>query len=409
MGSVRIQPRLDIPVIAPGGRTCRIERDRLPAPLHLGRSLARYGHLALRDRLKLGRAALALKGLDLDDPALDEVTFGAWLARHGQSDRAISALWDLIVRPTTNLPADQVSLSLAAKVFQTGLLSRSDASDIGWAAVPLGQLHGELVASALASAGVEVRTGVTARSVRSLEDGPVVDLRAGAGDGAGAGEERLAADAVVVALPHDLRRGVVGEQALGAEVSGLGMSPIVDVAVVFDRKITDHDLAAAVGSPVEWIFDRTHTAGVTRGQCLTVSLSAADGHLGRRPNELVASMVEALGELLPEVRRAQVIDAVVTRERTATFRGVPGTRALRVGPTTRLAGVFVAGAWTDTGWPATMEGAVRSGRSAARQCLAASPLSRRSASPGADIDGSGGHPRDHEPDNQPGTREAVAS
>jgi len=106
-------------------------------------------------------------------------------------------------------------------------------------------------------------------------------------------------------------------------------------------------------------------------------MSAADEHLGARPDDLVELVTRSLAELFPAARQASVVDAVVTRERTATFRGVPGTGALRLGPATGLGNLFLAGAWTDTGWPATMEGAVRSGNAAAALALRAVGHSRR--------------------------------
>ena len=144
---VLLQDRMDVPVLAPGRSRASIKAAALPAPLHLASSLARYHHLSLRERLRLGRPALALGRLDPDDPALDEVCFGDWLARKGQSERAIERLWNLIALPTLNVSAGEASLGLATKVFRVGLLDRSDAGDIGWSTVPLGQLHGEMPAA----------------------------------------------------------------------------------------------------------------------------------------------------------------------------------------------------------------------------------------------------------------------
>ena len=129
-GDVRLQERLALPVVAPGGRTSWLRRDPLPAPLHLARSVLGYRHLPVADRLRFGRAALKLRGLDLDDPALDEETFADFLGRHGQRPAAIERLWDLICTPTVNLHAGEASLTLAAMVFQIGLLTDGPASDL---------------------------------------------------------------------------------------------------------------------------------------------------------------------------------------------------------------------------------------------------------------------------------------
>jgi protoporphyrinogen oxidase len=279
------------------------------------------------------------------------------LRAHHQGPRAIESLWDLITLPTVNLPAEEASLALAARVFRTGLLDDNDGGDVGWSRVPLQHLHGDAAAAALAGAGVEV---VLSTSVSHVDGTTVV----AATDG-----RSFDADAVVVAFPHDVAAAVLPTGAVeGAE--RLGASAIVNVHLVLDRRVTDLPFAAVVGSPLQFVFDRTESSGATEGQCLAVSLSAADAYLGWPTSALVRHMVDALGEVFPAARAASVRDATVVREPRATFRGVPGTGSLRPTAATPIPGVFVAGAWTATGWPATMEGAVRSGRAAARAALA---------------------------------------
>jgi squalene-associated FAD-dependent desaturase len=337
---VHLQRRLELAVLDPDGRAAWLYRSSLPAPLHLSGSLARYGFLSRRERLAAVRAALALRELELADPSLDDRSFGDWLVEHGQSPRAIETFWDLIVLPTVNVRSHGASLALAAKVFQTGLLEQNAAADIGWAAVPLGRLHGEAAERALAAAGVEVR------------------LRALVGSLA-----ELGTETVVLAVPHREAGELLGRP----ELSGLGSAPIVNLHVVYDRKVTDLEFAAGVDTPVQFVFDRTGSSGLERGQYLAVSLSAADGYDRLRVDELRALFLPELARLFPATAKANVRDFFVTREPNATFRQGPGTASLRrvAGPP----GVHVAGAWTDTGWPATMEGAVRSGIAAARAAL----------------------------------------
>ena len=165
-GDVRLQSRLEVPVLRPGGPAGAIRRTRGPAPLHLLATLATYPHLSRRRRLAVIRAALALRRLDPDDIALDRLTFGEWLAARGQDAATVEGFWDLIVLPTVNVPAAEASLKLGAMVFRTGLLSRSDAADIGWATVPLSVLHGEAARRTLEAAGADVRTGAAVRGVR---------------------------------------------------------------------------------------------------------------------------------------------------------------------------------------------------------------------------------------------------
>jgi hydroxysqualene dehydroxylase len=360
--AVYLQPRLDIPVLSPKGGQASIARGSLRAPFHLAPALARYTHLGIGDRMRLAWPAVALSRLDPADPALDSITFGSWLSRHGQSDRAIERLWNLIALPTINVPASEASLALAVKVFRTGLLDRADAGDVGWSTVPLGELHGDRAARALDKAGVEVVLGARVQGVAARRGGGFDVVSA-------SGEQDLVADAVVVATPPEVAQRLVPEGVLPAEMD-LGQSPIVNVHLVLDRRVTDLALAAVVDSPIQFIFDRTASSGLGTGQCLSISLSAADDYIAQSSAQLVGVFFAALQTLLPVARTARLVDGVVTRERAATFRGGPGTAALRPGARTSVPGLFLAGAWCDTGWPATMEGAVQSGTTAARALLA---------------------------------------
>ncbi|MET7295591.1 hydroxysqualene dehydroxylase HpnE [Streptomyces griseoloalbus] len=363
-----LQDRLDVPVVdvrrPEGRRLGRLRRDALPVPLHLGRSLAAYPHLSLADRARVGRAALALKGLDLADPSLDTQDFGSWLTAHGQSPRAIEALWDLVGVATLNAVAGDASLSLAAMVFKTGLLSDPSAADIGWARVPLGELHDRLAREALDSAGVrtEVRTRVT--SVCANGDG---------GWSVQVPGESVRADAVVLAVPQREAYELLPAGALEApeRLLGIGTAPILNIHVVYDRKVLARPFFAALGTPVQWVFDRTAASGLKRGQYLALSQSVAQDEIDEPVAGLRERYLPELERLLPHARDARVEDFFVTRERTATFAPAPGVGRLRPGARTKAPGLYLAGAWTATGWPATMESAVRSGVGAADAALGA--------------------------------------
>ncbi|MEU4085786.1 hydroxysqualene dehydroxylase HpnE [Streptomyces aureus] len=367
-GLAPLQDRLDVPVLdleaPPGRRLGRIGRTALPVPLHLARSLATYPHLSLAERARVGRAALALKGLDLTDPALDAQNFGDWLAAHGQSRRAVEALWDLVGVATLNAVAQDSSLGLAAMVFKTGLLSDPGAADIGWARVPLGELHDTLARKALDSAGVrtEIRTRVT--SVSPYGNGRWSVQVPG---------ERLEADTVVLAVPQREAHGLLPEGALDTpeRLLDIGTAPILNVHVVYDRTVMTAPFFAALGSPVQWVFDRTEASGLREGQYLALSQSAAQDEIDEPVAVLRERYLPELERLLPGARGAGVKDFFVTRERTATFAPAPGVGRLRPGARTRAPGLYLAGAWTATGWPATMESAVRSGVGAADAALSA--------------------------------------
>jgi len=387
---VWVQPRLAIPVLKPGSKPAMLRRGVLPAPLHLAGALARYPHLTLRQRISAARAALALARLDPADAAVDAVLFGDWLGDHGQGPDALAALWDLIALPTLNLPASEASLALGAFVFKNGLLSGADAGDIGFHSATLSETIGEPAARELSRAGVEVRLGWRAERLSRTAAGIQVHGRGGSAAAAHSGHdseqesdedgsgtpgsdgEVLNAQAAILAVGHT-RAGGLLEPLLGAparRLEELASSPIVNLHVVYDRVVCDQRFAAGVGTPVQYVFDRTAAGGAPAGcQYLAVSLSGAEQEMRMSVDALRERYLPALRELFPRAREAKVERFLATREHAATFRSAPGVGSVRPGPETSVPGLVLAGNWTDTGWPATLEGAVLSGHAAAAQAL----------------------------------------
>jgi squalene-associated FAD-dependent desaturase len=338
--SVRREP-LSLPVIAEDGSVARIA----PGPL----ALLRYRHVSLVERLAIGRVARRLGRLVPDEH--DGETFAALLRGLGQSQAAIDRFWDVFLRPALNLRSEEVSAAPALFTVQTALLGERSASDLVLPVAPLGAMHGEAAGRALAERGGTVRTGarVTALDARAavLADGG-----------------RVEGDLVVVALPPEEGAALLDEPAPELEDS-----PIVSVHLLFDRPVLRFELAALLGSPAHWVFDRGRLTGRTPGrdQYLTVVASGVPDLLEVRGRGLVDLMA---GELTRRLGPAELLWSRVSREPAATFAARPGTHARRRGVDTGRPGVARAGAWTDTGWPATMEGAVRSGRDTARHLLA---------------------------------------
>jgi squalene-associated FAD-dependent desaturase len=367
-GHTTLQDRFDVTVLAPGAdgrpRQARLRRTALPGPLHMLPALGRYPFLSLAERAKVARPALAMRFVDPADPAADTQRFGDWLARRGQSERTRRALWDLFSVSALNIAGDDASLALAAVVVKTGLLGKNNAADIGVPALPLGELHGDAGGTLLAKLGARVMMGTKVAAIEPGETGYRIQLAQG---------EPLAADAVVLAVPHEkaaplIPAGALPEQTV-AGWAGLGASPIVNVHVIYDRPVMDLPFVAAIDSPVQWVFDRTKISAMDRPgqQYLAISLSAADQFADTPVAELQEQFLPALAELFPAARDARVTEFFVTRERRATFRQTPGSGALRPKTATARPGLVLAGAWTDTGWPDTMEGAVRSGLAAAAE------------------------------------------
>jgi squalene-associated FAD-dependent desaturase len=366
-----LQPRFDVTVVAPGKKAA-LRRRRVPAPLHMLPALLGYPFLSTPERLRLTLAALAFKRLDPADPETDELRLGDWLEAHGQDERTRRVLWDLFSVSSLNVPGDDASLALAAVVVKTGLLGDADAADIGVPTLPLGELHGTAGARVLRKLGATVRLQAKVAAIEPKNDQFLVRLASAEAPAGEDAEDHLLVDAVVLAVPHEQAAKLMPPGALPAGAvdgwAGLGAAPIVNVHVIYDRKVMDVPFAAGVDSPVQWVFDRTRISGMHArgddGQYLAISLSAADEYANTPVAELREQFVPALAELFPAARDATVTEFFVTREKRATFRQVPGTAKLRPRAATSLPGLVLAGSWTDTGWPDTMEGAVRSGLNA---------------------------------------------
>lgn len=287
--------------------------------------------------------------------AIDDVSFGDWLRDHGQNDGMIARFWDLFVVPTCNDRSDRVSAAIAAFVFREGFLRRRDGSAVGWSKVGLTTLVDPPFRAFMQRHGGTVRAG---HGVLRVERGGAL-LTNG---------DHLEADEVILALPPD-RAVAACPEAL--EDPGLGSSPIVNVHVWLDRPVMDEPFVALIDSPAQWVFNRSAMTGTPDGphHHLVASISGAHAEVSMLRDELVRLVVDELTELLPAMSPESVHRATCIKEPDATFAVAPGQAARRPGPAGRVAGVSVAGGWTDTGWPATMEGAVRSGVVAARHAL----------------------------------------
>jgi squalene-associated FAD-dependent desaturase len=358
IGTTTLQRRLDVAVRDRAGVTGRLRAAPVPAPFHLSASFAAYPHLTVAERAVAVRALLALVALRPGArDALDDRTFADWLHDHGQSERAISRFWDLIVLPTCNDRSDRVSAALAAFVFQEGLLRTTTGSAIGWPRVGLTRVVDPAARDFLAARGGAVLTG---RGVAAVGERHV-ELRDG---------ERLEADGIVVAVPPRMAHEVAPD-ALPHE-PGLNAAPIVNVHLWYDRPIMDEPFEAVLESPAQWVFNRSamdHDGAPEGEHHLAVSISGARGEVEVPRDALAAAIRDEVEALYPRARDAELVASAVVKEPRATFAAAPGQASRRPGAATPVPGVALAGAWTDTGWPATMEGAVRSGIRAARHVL----------------------------------------
>jgi len=325
-GGSFLRTRLALPALDENGTVAEIEP-------RLG-TLLRYRHLPLRDRIRIPLVTARCRNARSQPGE----TFGALLRGLGASDASIDRFWDVFIRPALNLRCDEVDAEAGLFTVRTALLGPRANSDLVLPTRPLGRMHGDAAGAALEAAGASVLTDTRVGSLDEIE-----------------------ADALVVALPPRESARLLGEPEPALEDS-----PIVSVHLWFDRPLLGQPLAALLGSDAHWVFDRGALTGSppARGQYLTVVSSGVPELLEVRGRELVERVACQLTERLGE---AALLWSRVSREPYATVALRPGVR--RQGVETARPNVARAGAWTDTGWPATMESAIRSGRRAAQHIL----------------------------------------
>ncbi|HET9016873.1 MAG TPA: hydroxysqualene dehydroxylase HpnE [Thermomicrobiaceae bacterium] len=350
-----LQDRFEALLLQRGRPPARLRADALPSPLHLARALLGYRHLSPLDRLRLGQAVVAARR-----PAIPGETFGTWLERHGQGGAIRTAFWDPFLVPSLNAPLDEVDAAMGLFVVTTAFLADPGAARIGFARVPLARIA-EAAAAGLDA--VHLRMPVTGLDVAPSGTDPGRVRAVLLSDGG-----RVECDGVVLAVPPAAVARIVGDpSAFGlAGLDQFKTAPIVDVHLWYDAPGLGFGFAALLDSPVQWVFEKAPGY-------LCCSLSAADQHVLQPEPDLIELCHREVTAVLPELAGATLRHGVATRDREATFVPAPGLA--RPGPRTAVPGVVIAGAWTDTGWPATMESAVRSGRAAARE-LAGSVLPR---------------------------------
>ena len=363
--NVALEDRLDVEMIEPNGDRSRLVTAPLPAPFHLVGGLLRWDALRLDDRMAAMRMGLALRRLDRGAGGsawaeLETVTTSAWLVRLGQTARLIELLWEPLVVAALNQAPDATAAAPFARVLSRMFGGSRRNAAIGLPRVPLDALYAEPARRWLEARGSAVKAGVPARLAVSGDRITGVNLR----------DEHLAAGAVIAAVPWFsfpvLAAGVPALAATAATAAQMTPSPIVTVNLWYDRAVTDTALVGLPGRTFQWVFDKGRILGETASHLSLVS-SGADAVAALDNDAVVARARDEVAAALPPARAAQVRRAVVVREKRATFSLAPG-QPPRPAAETAVKGLFLAGDWTDTALPATIEGAVMSGHRAATLC-----------------------------------------
>lgn len=386
-GNVRMQRALEIPFIAPGGRRSVLKCPAwLPAPLHLLAGVLGWSGLPLRDRLSALRMGPGLKprrtqyrvgvrpqdglgepthyGLGVRRGFSPGVTVAQWLRAHGQTPGIISALWEPLAVAALNQSIDDADAAPFVRVLAEMFGRDKAAASLVLPTVPLDEMYALPARAFIERRGGDVRTGALARVI--ADDGGVtaVDVRG----------ERIPATHVIAAVPWHALRTLFTEPppALSSTLgnaAAMTAKPIVTVNLWYDRVVMDDAFVGLTGRTIQWVFDKRRVFG-EHASHLSLVVSAAEtiAPLGR--DELVALAAREVAEALPAARTATLVRATVVRERQATFSLAAGEPP-RPPNRTPVPGLYLAGDWTDTGLPGTIEGAALSGHSAALAMLKA--------------------------------------
>jgi squalene-associated FAD-dependent desaturase len=356
--AITFAPRAEVVLLHPGGEASTFRPAALPPPLDLLAGLARLRGFTLRD---LAAAAAVARDVRSGAPRARGRTVAAWLAALGSSRAGRAALWDPLTLAALNLDPETAPAALLAEVMRRALLGGPLASRLGFPspgldaaiAVPaaryLGERRGEILVGKLVE---RIETGADGRFAAAVcRDG-----------------SRHEAGAAVLAVPPRSAAALLppGASDFGAErARALGASPIVGVHLWFDREVWDRPMAGLVGSPVHWVFDRGRMGGAGAPGHLALVRSAADDWIGSGRQEIVRAATEEVRRFIPGSAGALLLRSRVIKEREATARWTPANLSLRPPAETAVPNLALAGDWTDTGLPATLEGAAASGERAA--------------------------------------------
>lgn len=341
--------------LEPGGRNSVIEIGGLPAPLHTAPTFLKSSALSFSDKIGIAKAMLELRG-ELAD---DGYSFLEWLRERGQTQRAIDRFWAPVLVSALNEDLSKCSSRYAGLVFRESFLKSAEAGKMGIPAIPLSDLY-SAAGEYIRQRGGEVNLRASVEGFKAEADGVRVCV----------GGEEIVADYAVLAAPFNVIANLLPDDEaawpLREMAAQFESSPITGIHLWFDRQITDLEHAVLLDRTIQWMFHKSkllNRGGDGSYVELVVSASNSLVEMGRQ--EIIDLAVCEFGDFFPVVREAKLTKATVIKEVHATYSPKPGVDAYRPKAQSAWPRVFLAGDWTDTGWPATMEGAVRSGYLAA--------------------------------------------
>jgi len=357
----------EMTMIEPGGRRSRLGPSFLPAPLHGLPKLMTAKAFSVADKVALGRAFGAMMR---PVPSDSRESLGGWLKRHGQTRGALNRFWRLVIASALNADIDDIALAYAAKVIRELFMNSAFAGSMGMSTVPLSELYAG-TAKCLQERGSSILLNTSVESAAWDEEASqwTIVTRNGA----------LASEFLVLALPFEATARLLPHlpateqaDALAVQLERLEHWPICSVHLWFDREITELDHAVLLDREIHWLYNKSRLQPWRKGKASYVELvvSASRGFAQLSREEAIAQGVRELGEFFPEVAAAKLEKAALVKEMRATFGVPPGIDAARPSSVSPWPNCFLAGDWTATGWPSTMESAARSGHLAAEAVCA---------------------------------------
>lgn len=332
--------------IEPGGRVSVMKRGFLPAPLHFTESFATLRFLSFSDKLSVASGLLAVKYEYGKRADLERITMLDWLREKKQTARAIERFWRQVLVSAINEELDRMAAIHGLQVFYLGFLGGATSYEMGIPAVPLGELYSDQVWEPYSDVKIHERCAV---QQVAIENNQVAHVQTAAGP--------VTADAYVLAIPFE--RVAALTPTLPLHYEAFGHSPITGIHLWFDRPVTDLPHATLLDRTIQWLFNKGE------GKHIQLVVSASRSLTDMPRAEVIALALRELQEFLPSVVDAKLEHAHVVKEVRATFAAAPHLEEKRPLSKTGIPNLFLAGDWTRSGWPATMEGAVRSGYLAA--------------------------------------------
>ena len=360
-----LQPSLRIDFVDPLNERSTLIASTLPAPAHILAGLLRLNSLSVLDRLRLLRVGKELLWTSEEkERLLDALTVDEWLSALGQSTENKTYLWDTIAIGSLNDHPKKVSALLFFRVLRSAFMGSQEDSSLLIPRVGLSSLLVDPAIDFIAAHGGEIRTGSRVHTME-VENDHVISIHTGAG-------ERFEAESYIQAVPFFDLPSMLTDDLVVPSLPLFISAPIVSINVWFDREIFDGEFAAVLHSNIQWIFNRSRLCDPTEGdkksnQHLSLVISGAEDYIEFSKESIVQIALNDLKKIFPLTADARLIHSLVIKERRATFSPRPGLDPMRPGTRTKLDNLFLAGDWTNTGYPATIEGAVMSGRKAARE------------------------------------------